>query len=229
MTEPEQPQPTYGPPPAAAYDQPWGPPAPVPVPPYPAPAAPSAVPVMYPAPAAYAPQTDPAAPAYPAPAAYPTPAAYPAPTPFAAPYAAPASATFGEAAPAPRGAGLGVIALIVGIVAVVVTPIVAAIASYSIGLGVGREVALRPSSASFDLSLLSPVRDSVLLGEIAFWTGTVLGIWALVQGIVAIVKRRGRGAGIAAVVVAVLGPIAFGIAVNVFVFAGIAAGSSIGG
>lgn len=220
MTEPEQPHPTYGPPPPAAYDQPWGPPAPVPpvqVPPVPVSAGGTPTP-PYSAPV----------PPYSTPVAYPPAAPY-APAPFAAPYSPPAPGALAEASPGRHGAGLGVVALVAGLVALVVTPVVAAIASYAIGIGVGREVALRPSSASFDLSLLSPVRDSVLHGEIAFWAGTALGVWALVQGIVAIVKNRGRGAGIAAVVVAVLGPIAFGLAVNVFVFAGIAAGSSIGG
>ena len=42
------------------------------------------------------------------------------------------------------------------------------------------------------LALLSPVRDLVLWAEIGFWAGTVLGIWALIQGIVAIATRRGQ-------------------------------------
>jgi hypothetical protein len=69
----------------------------------------------------------------------------------------------------------------------------------------------------------------VLLGECAFWVGTVLGIWALVQGIVAIVRDRGRGLGIGAVVCALLGPVAFAIAANVFLSMGFASGSGIGG
>ena len=81
----------------------------------------------------------------------------------------------------------------------------------------------------FDWSILTPVRDWVLLGEIAFWAGTVLGTWALVQGIVAIVKDRGRGWGIAAVVLAVIGPIAFAVGVQALLAAGFASGASVGG
>jgi hypothetical protein len=83
--------------------------------------------------------------------------------------------------------------------------------------------------ADFDWSILTPVRDWVLMGEIAFWAGTAIGIWALVQGIVAIATRRGRGAGIAAVVIAAVGPLIFGAVVQGFLTAGFAAGSGIGG
>ena len=73
------------------------------------------------------------------------------------------------------------------------------------------------------------MRDWVLMGEVSFWVGTAIGVWALVQGIIAIVKGRGRGAGIAAVVIAALGPIAFGAVVQGFLTAGLAAGTGIGG
>ena len=234
MSEPEQGIPTYGPPPPAAYAQPSGPPAPPgatpPLPPFPA------GPGYPPASGAYPPATPTYPPTgvhgYPATPAYPAaPAAHDSQLPateFAAPYAIPAPLGFAEPAPV-RSGTLGVVALVAGILALVVAPIVAGIASYRIGLGVGREFALRPSAASFDWTLLSPVRDWVLLGEVSFWAGTALGVWAIVQGIVAIVKKRGRGAGIAAVVVAVLGPIAFGIVVNAWILGGVAAGSSLGG
>ena len=71
--------------------------------------------------------------------------------------------------------------------------VLGSIAAYNIGLGTGREIALRPMDIDFDWSMLTPVREWVLVGELAFWGGTVLGIWALVQGIIAIVKNRGRG------------------------------------
>ena len=76
------------------------------------------------------------------------------------------------------------------------------------------------------LALLSPVRTLVLWAEIGFWAGTVLGIWALIQGIVAIATRRGRGQGIAAVVIAALGPIAYGVAVGIGETLGVAAGAA---
>jgi hypothetical protein len=103
------------------------------------------------------------------------------------------------------------------------------IATYRIGLGAGREIAAAPMSVDFDWSILSPVRDWVLLGESAFWVGTALGLWALVQGIVALVTNRGRGAGLVAVVLAIVAPIAFVVAANVFLTMGLAAGAGFGG
>jgi hypothetical protein len=118
---------------------------------------------------------------------------------------------------------------VLSLVAVAGASLLGAIASFRIGLGAGRELTARPIDARFDWAVLSPVREWVLTGEIAFWVGTVLGIWALVQGIVAIVTGRGRGAGIAAVIVAALGPFVFGAVVQGFLSAGLAAGTGIGG
>ncbi|GAA5091319.1 hypothetical protein GCM10025760_18310 [Microbacterium yannicii] len=140
-----------------------------------------------------------------------------------------ASGQYGTGIPARRSGVLGVVALALALVATVGAGIVGAIASFRIGLGAGREISARAFDADFDWSVLSPVRDWVLLGEVAFWVGTVLGLWALVQGIVAIVTARGRGAGIAAVIVAALGPIAFGAVVQGFLTAGLSAGTGIGG
>lgn len=185
-----------------------------------------APPAGYVPPAGYAgPVSSPAASqpttAYPT-AAYPT-AAYPGAT-------APAAASgYPSVAPARRGAATGVIALVLALVATVGAGVAGALASFRVGLGAGREIANLPFDAGFDWSILSPVRDWVLLGEIAFWTGTVLGITALVLGIVAIATRRGRGAGIAAVVIAAVGPFAFGGLVQGFLTAGFSAGSGIGG
>jgi hypothetical protein len=117
---------------------------------------------------------------------------------------------------------------VLSLVATVGAALVAAIASFDIGLGAGREIAGRPTGAEFDWSILTPVREWVLLAEVSFWIGSALGVWALVQGIVAIATRRGRGAGIAAVIIAGLGPVVFGIVVQAFVTAGVAAGNGIG-
>lgn len=131
---------------------------------------------------------------------------------------------------ATRGtSSLGIVALLAAVAAALCAPIIAGIAAFNVGLGAGREIALRSLTADFDWSVLAPVRDWVLVGELAFWAGTAVGLWALIQGIVAIVKNRGRGAGIAAVVIAALGPILFGVAVQLAIGAGLAAGRGIGG
>jgi hypothetical protein len=151
--------------------------------------------------------------------------------PYAAPYTPPVNPQYAGALTAPpvrRSPLLGVAALIAAGVASL-TPVVAAVAAFQIGLGLGREIALRPDRSTWDWSILTPVRDWVLVAEVSFWIGTALGMWALIQGIVAIVSRRGRIAGIVAVVLAVIAPVVFGVAVWLSMAAGIGAGSSIGG
>lgn len=179
-----------------------------------------------PVPPQYAGQAPARWPGAPYPGAGPYPAHPQGPT-FAAPYAAPPRAPY-VAPPSAGGSALGIIALIVGLAALIIAPTIAAFAGYSVGVGLGDELALRQFSSDIDIRILAPVRDAVLWCEIAFWAGTVLGIWAVVQGIVAIVKRRGRGPGIAAVVAAALGPIAFLIVLYGFVWTGIAASGSVG-
>lgn len=158
--------------------------------------------------------------AYAPPPGYAPPAGYTlAPGPAAPAYGAP---------PARRTSALGVVALVLALIATVGAGVMGAIASYRTGLGAGRELTARAFAADFDWSILTPVRDWVLLGEVSFWVGTALGVSALVLGIVAIVTARGRGAGIAAVIVAALGPIVFGAVVQGFLTAGLTAGTGIG-
>lgn len=159
------------------------------------------------------------------------PAVPPYSGPYAAPYVAPVhpqyAAVLTPAAPR-RSAALGIVALIAAGLAAL-TPVVAAIAAFQIGLGAGKGVASRPVTATWDWSILTPVRDWVLLGEASFWVGTALGVWAIVQGIIAIVRRSGRIAGIVAVVIAMLAPIVFGLATWISLAGGLEAGGSIGG
>lgn len=64
----------------------------------------------------------------------------------------------------------------------------------------------------------------MLWAELSFWFGTVLGIAAIVVGIIAIAKKKGRGAGIAALIVAVLAAVIFFIVLVAALAAGGAAG-----
>ena len=163
--------------------------------------------------------------------------ASPAPGTAASPphYAPPAGyvPSPGFTAPAPRagalvrrGPALGRVALVLALIATLGAAIVSAAAAFNIGLGAGRELATRPMDAEFDWSILTPVRDWVLAGEAALWVGTILGVWALVQGIVAIVTHRGRGTGIAAVAIAAIGPLVFALVTQGFLIAGFSAGSA---
>lgn len=208
---------------------PWAPPGAAPFGVPAGPAAPGAQPVYAPPPG-YAPPHG-----YAPPPGYAPPAGY-APLVGSGPTVTgvPAAASGYPLAVAPdagarRSKALGVVALVLALVAAVGASIFAALASFNIGLGTGREIAMRALDADFDWSILSPVRDWVLLGEVSFWAGTVLGITALVLGIVAIGTRRGRGVGIAAVVIAALGPVVFGGVVQAFLTAGFTAGSGLGG
>ena len=168
------------------------------------------------------PSTPPAAPA-------PYPPAYP-PAPPAAPpgayqvpvggYAAPSgSYTAPDAAPKPSGF-LGLLALGLSILAAVVMPIIGGVSAFE----VGRRIPQGVSGSTSDLGFLSPARDQVLWTELSFWAGTVFGIAAIVLGIIAIRRKRGRGAGIAALIVAVLGAIIFFVAVFTAFAVGGAAG-----
>lgn len=190
-------------------------------------------PPVPPAPAAYS-STPPAPPAYQsAPPAYQgAPPSYQgAPAPQAAPpgayqvpvggYAAPAGAYQAPVIAEKKSGLLGILALVLAIVAAVVTPIVAGI----MGFEIGRRLpgGLDTTAPDF-LSILSPARDQVLWAEISFWTGTILGIAAIVIGIIAIRKKQARGAGIAGLVVAVLGPIIFWVVLLVTLSTGTATG-----
>lgn len=175
-------------------------------------------------------------PGYPAPYGSPYPASYGSgqPAPYGSPYPAqPGSApAWAPPAPAPapaRPAGppaLGIVALVVSLVALVVPTVLAALAGWYIAVDVAERIVSRPSTASFDLSILSGVRDWVLVGEIAVYGGTALGIWAIVQGIVAIVRRRGMAPGIAAIAVAAVAPLIVGTALYIVLSIGVGVGAT---
>lgn len=174
-------------------------------------------------------------PAYPSappapPAPYPPAGGYGQPAPPAAPpgayqvpvggYAAPSGTyTAPDAAPKPSGF-LGLLALGLSIIAAVVMPIIGGVSAFE----VGRRIPQGISGSTGDLGFLSPARDQVLWTELSFWAGTVFGIAAIVLGIIAIRRRQGRGAGIAALIVAVLGAVIFFVAVFTAFAVGGAAG-----
>lgn len=211
MTDPQLPPPYGAVPPVPPAPQ--GAIAPPAAPAFPAPAAPyPAAPVGYQA----APDAYPAAPGgYQAP-----PGAYQVPV---GGYATPAGAYSAPDTTPRRSSLLGVLALIFSLVAAVVTPIVVGVASYEIGRRIPE--ALNRADDFSSLAFLSPARDQVLWAELSFWTGTILGIAAIVIGIMAIVRKQGRGQGIAALIVAVVAPIIFTLVVVIALSTGGAAGT----
>ncbi|NYF17413.1 hypothetical protein HDC37_002241 [Microbacterium sp. AK009] len=157
----------------------------------------------------------------------PAPSGY-APPPGYLPAPGPASGSgWVPSQPKPaRGATLGLTAFLLSLGAAVLAPAAAGLAGFRIGTGTGDRLIAGTLGTDFDWSLLSPVREWVLLAEIGFWTGTALGVWAIVQGIIAIARRAGRGWAIAAVVVASLGPVVFGLTLQAMIVAGLAAAAS---
>lgn len=124
--------------------------------------------------------------------------------------------------------GLGVLAMLLSFVAAVAAPAVAGFAAYALGRRLPQLIeewsALMGSSTS-ELAFLSPAREQVMWLEISFWTGTVVGVAALVMGIVATVKRRGRPQGVVAIVLSVIAPMIYVVVATTAVSVGSAAGA----
>lgn len=111
---------------------------------------------------------------------------------------------------------LGIVALVAGVIALVLGVVggivfgnaLAGIPGFADAATSGsQDTTQLEQSLQDNPSALGTLLVAVLLGGI----GTAFGIWAIIQGIIAAVKGRGRLAGIIAIVLAVLGPIAFGI------------------
>lgn len=139
-------------------------------------------------------------------------------------YDAPAGAySTPDATPRPSGL-LGMLALMLALVAAVVPAVIAGISAIEIGRVLPQGIT---TTTADDLGILSLARDQVLWAELAFWFGTVIGIAAIVLGIVAIAKKRGRSTGVAAIIVAVLAAAIFFIILVAALVAGSAAGLAI--
>ncbi|QZQ55310.1 hypothetical protein KZI27_19035 [Curtobacterium sp. TC1] len=117
---------------------------------------------------------------------------------------------------------LGVVAFVVGLAALVV----GVIGGYLFGQAFGGSEAFRDSmensgATPSDSQITELMTSSnAVTGSLMFYLGTALGLWAIVQGIIAAVTKRGRAWGVVAIIVAVVAVIAFGIAIG---FAAVAA------
>jgi hypothetical protein len=119
-------------------------------------------------------------------------------------------------APAPRSQRLGQVALLVAIVVFVGTIVV----SILIGIAAGPFAVHNAGGFhySFDIGSSNPTESALAVATLLQWSlGSALGIWALVQGIVAAATRRGRAFGVVAIVLSALGPLATGVATLVAV------------
>ncbi|MGP3536287.1 hypothetical protein ACTU3I_15935 [Microbacterium sp. RD1] len=137
----------------------------------------------------------------------------------------------GEDRPARREkgpAGLGVVAFVVALVGGIAGGVLAYIAGVQIGsLAQFAETTTEGNSVSITADSLPPEGQQILIlgGALtlaAFAVWGVLALWAFIQGIVAIVKNRGRVWGIFALVLAVLGVIAVSVLYGAGIVVGIA-------
>jgi hypothetical protein len=133
------------------------------------------------------------------------------------PYAAAAPASAGAPSwqgyeePKRKKKTVGVVAFVLGLVALVLGVVV----GYLFGTAIVNsqafdDVLQNGGSTTPDASAFSDLQGSpelAVAGGLAI-LGSILGIWAIVQGIIAIVTKRGRGWGVFGLILAVLGPIA---------------------
>ncbi|MEH3089742.1 MAG: hypothetical protein PGN24_09165 [Microbacterium arborescens] len=124
---------------------------------------------------------------------------------FAAPYTLAARGALPEAPRPARRRRTGLLALTIAVVAGLSGIAVAVM----VATRLGSSGALRAwIDSEGDLRSLTPVRDWILVGEVAFWTCGALGIASVVLAIVAIARRSGRATGITALVIALVSPVA---------------------
>jgi hypothetical protein len=114
------------------------------------------------------------------------------------------TATAPSAAP-PRSSGMGLVAMFLGLGVLVGS----VLASVLMGFAASPYAISGPMGFSVNLQL--DPNDSVestlaVLALVHVALGTLFGVWALTQGIVAIVMARGRAFGVIALVAAVLAP-----------------------
>jgi hypothetical protein len=101
---------------------------------------------------------------------------------------------------------LGLVAFTIAVIVFVATIVV------SIVIGIGAIPFTVQNSGGFhynlDVNSSNPTEAALgVAGLLQVGLGTAFGIWALVQGIVAVAQRRGRAYGVIAIVLAALGPI----------------------
>lgn len=135
-------------------------------------------------------------------------------------YAAPAYASEHRA---PVSKKLGVIAFVAALLGVVIGAILAFVAGLQTA-GIAQYA--DTSTGQLDPNTLPPGAEQTaiavgVLSVAAFAVYGILGLWGFIQGIVAAIKNRGRGWGIAAIVIAVLGGIIVITALGVGAAAGV--------
>lgn len=153
------------------------------------------------------------------------------------PYAAAAATNHGGPSwqqydePKPKKKTVGVVAFVLGLASVVI----GVVGGWLMGSALASSSAIRdlvptdgstPDQSQLQQQLMNDPNVISQLGTGAIVAGiaAILGLWALVQGIIAIVTKRGRGWGVFAVILAVVATIA-----TFATYIGVAAAAAVGG
>lgn len=119
----------------------------------------------------------------------------------------PSAEVFHNGPPA-KPKALGVVAFIVGLVVLVFALILSVVAALAFAPLFGQALT---DAGTIDQSAISEDDPGVaafgVLAAAYFLGGTALGLWALVQGMIATIKKRGRAFGIVAMALAVATPV----------------------
>lgn len=113
--------------------------------------------------------------------------------------------------PKPKKKTVGVVAFVVGLAALVV----GIVAGVLFGSAFGGSSALREATQGSSTTLSDSAMQELLrspgavTASLLFYLGTALGLWAIVQGIIAAATKRGRAWGVWAIVLAVVAVIVF--------------------
>jgi hypothetical protein len=120
-------------------------------------------------------------------------------------------------APGPKKKTVGVIAFVAGLAALVAGIIGGVLLGQAFGGSEAFREAARNGSSTSDPSQFEGLMTtpSAVAGIAMFYLGTALGLWAIIQGVVAIATSRGRAWGVVAIVVAVVGVIAYAASIGV--------------
>lgn len=129
----------------------------------------------------------------------------------AAPASAGAPSWQGYEEPKAKKKTVGVVAFLLGLIALAL----GIVGGYFFGSAIvdsrAFEDMIQNGGSTTDPQAFDDVTSSptILISGVIAVIGSVLGIWAIVQGIIAIVTKRGRAWGVFGLILAVLGPIAF--------------------
>lgn len=127
--------------------------------------------------------------------------------PFAAATYTPSAEVFHNAPPA-KPKTLGLVAFVVGLVVLVFALVLSVVAGLAFAPIAGQVIT---DGGTIDQTAISPDDPGVaafgVLSTAFFLGGTLLGLWALVQGMIATIKKRGRAFGIVAMALAVATPV----------------------